>query len=142
MTTENIFETRIISSLHKVFPDEELTAEVLTEGSALLNERYHFQVAYRGPNHLIRYIEVAITSELEDYITIRKVGLSPAEYVIQADHDDNVLRTEPGLFPDPLYSLEEKAIHTLPNSWQSLWITVDLDDKAPVGKHPIELTFL
>lgn len=141
MTQKNIFETRLISSLHKVFPDEELQVKPHTEGSALLDERYSFQVAYRGQAHLIRFIKVSIDSPLEEYITVRKVGLSPAEYLIQADHDENILRKEPGLYPDPLYSLEEKSIHTVPHGWQALWFTVALDEQAPIGTHPITITF-
>lgn len=44
---EYTFETKMVSSLVKVFPDEELQAQEFTKGTALLNERFSFQVAYR-----------------------------------------------------------------------------------------------
>src|SRR5690625_2347974 len=125
----------------KVFPDEELQANEFTEGTALLNERYSFQIAFRSTSYLIRLIKVSVESELKDYITVRKVGLSPAEYVIQPDHDEHVLRSKSGLFPDPLYSLEEKTVNAVPNTWQSVWVTVELDDKVKAGKYPIDIVF-
>src|SRR5690625_3083891 len=138
-----MFESRCVSSLVKVFPDEELQAQPFNEGTALLNERYSFQVAYRGnrKGNVIKNIDVAVESELLDLISVRKVGLSPAEYTIQHDRDENVLRTEPGLYPDPLYPLEDVSINALPECWQSVWITVELDEQVSSGSFPIVITF-
>lgn len=138
---EFTFETRLVSSLIKVFPDEELKAQRFTAGTALLNERYSFQVAYRRRGRILKNIEINLESELKDLVTIRKTGLSPAEYMIQHDYDDNVLRTEPGLYPDPLYSLEETAINALPEYWQSLWVTIETNEQVSAGNYPITISF-
>lgn len=143
MQTENfIVETRLLSSLVKVFPDQALKDQAFKEGTALLNERYAFQVAYRRRGRILKNIDVKIESELNELITVRRVGLSPAEYTIQHDHDENVLRTEPGLYPDPLYPMEEVKVNVLPEAWQSLWITVELTDQVKAGRFPIQITFI
>lgn len=139
---EFAFETRSLSSLVKVFPDEALTASALNTGTALLKERYAFQIAYRRVGRILKNIEFKVESDLQDAITIRKVGLSPAEYVIQYDVDNNVERTTPGLYPDPLYPVEDLTINALPGNWQSIWLTVDLKEDVQPGKHLIKSTFL
>lgn len=139
---EYTFETRCVSSLVKVFPDEPLKVAAFNKGTALLEERYAFQIAYRRRGRILKNIEFKVESELKDLITVRKVGLSPAEYTVQHDHDDNVLRTEPGLYPDPLYPIEDVKINALPEYWQSLWITVDLKGDVKAGNFPITCTFI
>ena len=138
---EYTFETKIVSSLVKVFPDEELHAQEFTEGTALLNEKFSFQVAYRRRGRILKNIQVQVESELENIISIRKTGLSPAEYIIQHDHDEHVLRTTSGLYPDPLYPLEDIKINALPENWQSLWITIETNEKIHAGKYPISISF-
>ena len=47
MTQKNItVETKLISSLEKVFADEPLKADTYNKGTALNNEVYSFQVAF------------------------------------------------------------------------------------------------
>lgn len=48
MNTADQMETRCLSSLSKVFADEEMKEQPLTKASALLNETYSFQVAFRA----------------------------------------------------------------------------------------------
>ncbi|WP_246367172.1 DUF4091 domain-containing protein [Paraliobacillus salinarum] len=136
-----ILETKCISSLEKVFPDEELTCSSFNEASALLNETYSFQVAYRNKQSLFDQISIEIESELQDLITLRSVGLVPSELPCYADHDDNILRKTPGLYPDPLYPIEENGLVGLPNQWRSVWITVNLNEKATPGTHNIKIVF-
>ncbi|WP_374019131.1 DUF4091 domain-containing protein [Paenibacillus thiaminolyticus] len=139
--TQNInFETRCLHSLVKVFADEDLKAPAYVQGSALIGEYYSFQVAYRSTS-LMKHIRMSVESSLAEYITVRSVGLVPSELPIYEDHDDYVLRTKPGLYPDPLYDLEGDAVRTLPNQWRSVWITVQVTEKAAAGVHPIRIRF-
>lgn len=78
---------------------------------------------------------------MKKYITVRQVGLSPAEYTAQHDHDDDVLRTKPGLYPDPLFPVEDVTLTALPSYWQSLWFTVELDNQVSAGTYPITVLF-
>lgn len=134
-------ETRILHSLVKVFPDEELQAAPgKTQGAALLNEVFSYQVAYRSP-HLIPAVKVKAESELGDLVTLRSVGLVPSELPIYSDHDDNVLRSTPGLYPDPLLPLTSGELRAYPGQWRSVWVTVDPKGQAKPGLYPITVRF-
>src|SRR5699024_11934320 len=89
-------ETRCLSSLSKVFSDEELMDSPVKTGSALWKETYSFQVAYKwgGDRPTNMFVEVA--SELSPFIQIRSVGLVPSEFPIYCDHDKYILRATPG----------------------------------------------
>ncbi|AZN39976.1 DUF4091 domain-containing protein [Paenibacillus albus] len=141
-TVSPAFELRTISSLAKVFADEELSAPSHPRASALANETFAFQVAYRS-KQLLKGINVKVSSTLSDVISIRSVGLVPSELPVYADHDEHVLRTAPGLYPDPLFEVESKAgIIAFPSQWRAIWVTVDLAQKqAAAGNHTIELAF-
>lgn len=144
MQNNILFETRLISSLEKVFADGELSACEWSSGSMLCNEVYSFQVAYRSVtelNHIIRNVDVKIVSELSPWITVREVGLVPSEMPNYADHDDNVLRTAPGLYPDILKPLDTYGLTVVPGQWRALWITVNPKGKASAGRYPVEICF-
>jgi len=142
MTTKNtMYETRCLSSLTKVFADEELKDAPYQKGSTLLNETYTFQIAYRTKGWLTKGIQVDVTSDLADRIQLRTVGLAPSEFPIYPDHDDDVLRTTPGLYPDPLYPVTDEGIIAFPNQWRSLWVTVDVGADVPSGEHDIDIIF-
>lgn len=132
------FETRTIHSLVKVFADEPLNAEPFDQASALLNEMYSFQLAYRSDRQ-IKHVRAEAKSALPGSVTIREVGLVPAEFPMYADHDGFLLRDTPGLYPDPLYPLNEGLV-CLPNQWRSLWVTVEPDSGAEPGLYEIALS--
>lgn len=138
MTKKRDFEVRTLSSLSKVFADEELKDQPVKRGSCLLGEVFSFQVAYRSAA-LLKGIEVVVDSELEKWIEVRSVGLVPAE-MVGAMCDDNVLRTTPGLYPDPLLSIAE-GCPALPGQWRSLWVTVRVPRKGLKGKYDIGIGF-
>ena len=129
-----MLETRLLSSLSKVFADEELTDPAVAKGSCLRGEVFSFQLAYRSPVS-VKGIEIEIESSLQRYIDVRVVGLVPAEF-LGAHFDDDVLRTTPGLYPDPLYGLES-GIDALPGQWRALWVRVRVPPRRVQGQHPI-----
>ncbi|RCW49013.1 DUF4091 domain-containing protein [Paenibacillus prosopidis] len=134
-----VLETRCLSSLAKVFPDQELTDPVTDKGSALRNEAFSFQVAFRA-NHILKELKVRIESDLAEQISVRSVGLVPSELPIYGDHDDFILRAAPGLYPDPLYPVDEKeGLTALPVQWRAIWLTVDIHAQTPPGIHPIRI---
>lgn len=75
---EKQFLTKSIGSLTKVFANQELHNEEVMKGSALLNETYSFQIAYKSPV-LLKSINARVSSELEEIISIRSVGLVPSK---------------------------------------------------------------
>ncbi|MGG1516886.1 DUF4091 domain-containing protein [Paenibacillus oryzisoli] len=136
-----VFETRCLHSLVKVFPDEELGAESYERGTALRGETFHFQVAYRAPS-LTKPIRVSVKSPLQAAITLQEVGLAPSELPCQRRHDDHVLRVTPGLYPDPLYPIEEeRGVIGIHYQWRSVWITVELDEETPAGEYAVTVQF-
>lgn len=141
LTQNRLLETRVLSSLEKVFSDENLKAVQWDNGSMLSNEVYSFQVAYKWNYPKLNNVQVNVCSELQPWIKTRKVGLIPSEMPCYADHDDNVLRTAPGLYPDSLYPVDTDGITLLPEQWRSLWFTVDPNGQAKPGVYPIEITF-
>lgn len=140
-TVDQVFETRCLSSLEKVFADEELTCKSINEGSALLNETYSFQVAYRNNGGLFKGITIDVESDIKDLISVRTVGLVPSELPCYNDHDDHILRSTPGLYPDPLFPLDDDGIVGFPSQWRSIWVTVALNEKIEQGIHDIKVIF-
>lgn len=133
------FETRCISSLEKVFADEELTAPHVERGTALRGEVHAFQIAYRSAWTKKR-LRAQVKTLLDATISLRAVGLVPSEFPVHPDHDEHVLRATPGLYPDPLYPYDEAAGFTaFGGQWRSLWVTVELPEDAAAGHYPIKI---
>jgi len=139
---EIMFEVRCISSLYKVFPDEELQAESHQSATALAGERFSFQVAYRS-QHAQKYpVKVSIESQLVSEISLRTVGYAPSDLPSYGDHDENVIRCTPGLYPDPLFPLTGSYdVDALPNQWRAVWVTTVLPADIARGEYPIGLQF-
>ncbi|MGZ9583621.1 DUF4091 domain-containing protein [Paenibacillus marinisediminis] len=136
------WELILLSSLAKVFPDEELQDKAHEQGSTLLNEAYSFQLAYKAP-YALKDLRVNVATDLEASFSSYAVGVVPSEYPIHAGHDDNLLRTTPGLYPDPLYTEQEGgSFLALPNQWRSIWITVKTDKRTEPGKHELKVQLI
>src|SRR5699024_11114298 len=71
----------------------------------------------------------------------RTVGLAPSEFPMYPNHDDNVLRVTPGLYPDPLYPVTDEGITAFPNQWRSLWVTIEVGEDVIPDKHDIHIAF-
>ncbi|MEH7273649.1 DUF4091 domain-containing protein [Neobacillus vireti] len=141
MGVNHEFQTRLLSSLTKVFPDSELTDQPITTGTALCNETFSFQVAYKSTWH-VKQIKVKATSAFNERMTVRSVGLVPSELPCVEDQDDIVLRKTPGLYPDPLNPLEDaEGVTAFPGQWRSIWISVDLQNAKLSGSYPIDISF-
>ena len=135
------FETRCLSSLAKVFPDDDIIDPPFQNGTALWNEIYSFQVAYRINGQMLKGINVEVISSITDNIQIRSVGLVPSEFPIYHDHDEHILRSTPGLYPDPLFPIADDGLTAFPNQWRSVWVTVDVNKSMAPGVHPIHIVF-
>ena len=131
-------ETRCVSSLAKVFADEEIVDPIFNKASALLNETYSFQVAYKVKEKEFESLKVIIESDLKDIVNSRAVGLVPSEFPIYDDHDEHILRSTPGLYPDPLYPLDKNKLSVVYNQWHSVWISVHLNADVSSGYIPLK----
>lgn len=136
-----LLNTQVLSSLSKVFADEALSQPLLQKASAFMNETYSFQVAVQAPA-LMKSVQVKVRGQLSDVIQVRTVGLVPSELPWMHDADLHVLRTTPGLYPDPLYAVDEQEGLTLfPEQWRSVWATVSLNGQVQPGSYEIEIAF-
>lgn len=135
------FQTKSLSSLSKVFADEAPLEAAYTHASALKGESFAFQIAYTS-DQLLKNIGVEVTSTLGLPFTIRAVGLVPSEMPCYADHDPHVIRTTPGLYPDPLYPLEDSTVTALSGQWRSVWIHVELDSSVLAGTYNLHVGFI
>ena len=141
MDKSDKLEIRILSSLEKVFADEELKAEPFSSVSIFQNEVCSFQTAYRWNGPLLKGVKIDLTSPISEHITVRTVGLAPSEMPCYADYDDNILRSTPGLCPDILMPYGDSGITLLPGQWRSAWITVRPEGGLGPGNYPIRIEF-
>lgn len=142
---EDAMNFRIISSLEKCFLDEKIDAKKeLCKASLLKNESFSFQLAYQTklPTHNYLPVRLEIISPLKEHIEVYRVQNLPCEMpFFHNQWDDDVLRTESGLYPDALIPMDDDRIlvfHTL----HALWFDVKGREELPAGVYPVTLRFV
>ncbi len=132
-----MFESIAVSSLCKVFPDEKPRDVLSGQASFFRNEPWSFQVAYRWSG--LAASEMSVIAETAPGMKARlyEVGLVPSGLPCYPDHDDNVVRTDPGLYPDPLFPRPDGLFPLVPGEWRSVWIEAEPDPLHPAGDHRI-----
>lgn len=133
-----ILEIKQVSSLERIFLDGKCTMNEISGGTALKGERISYQLAYKSDS--VVDAKVTVKSELVDSVTVRNVGNVPSEIPIWEDHDDDYERTEPGLFPDVLFPIDDGYLAIKKQNWYSLWITADIPEDIKAGNYDIEVT--
>lgn len=129
---------RLVSSMTKVFLDEEPREDLPREGVTLFgNECFSFQAAWSNLDAEARsFVRVGIESPLGALVRVRQVCHVPVRYAAMPDADDNYLRKSPGLFPDLLAEPEGDLVlwHGM---WESAWIDVDASEGIAPGTYPV-----
>ena len=136
-------ETKIISSLGKVFPDKVQGSEI-DKISVFADEPASFQIAYRiDEARPCELLYAQVETDIDDYETY-KVAYVPVINALPIKPDEFFDRTEPGLYPDILYKRQnhsvinnegfpwgniffeqgEKNLLNATHAWQSLWVTL------------------
>ena len=140
--------TRFISSLEKCFLDEQIkTKKEVKRLSMLKNERLSFQFCYqvdcRKPVHNYRAARLEVVSPLKDRLKLRRVENVPVEmpFYNPLHVDEDALRAEPGLFPDPLTPFEGDRLLVFP-SLHALWIDVEGTEELAAGSYPVTFRLL
>ena len=124
-----------VSSLEKVFADEELNAPNLKKSSVLRGEVFSFQFAYYCDTKVD--FSIKVDSPLSNEIEIRETALVPCEVPAEESGDSpDLLRTTPGLYPDPLLPIDGEII-TTPKQWRTVWLTARIADDEPAGAKTI-----
>ena len=99
-----MLETRLVSSLAKIFPDE-ISGSTLKSATTLSNEPFSFQVAFKNAD--LKSDAVQIYVRIETDIGLRniseyKVGFVPVLRAAPQNADGYFERRQPGLYPDML----------------------------------------
>ncbi len=131
-----MLKLRIVSSLEKIFNDEELLASEVGGSAALREEVAAFQVAVWSDQR--QWLKLDIQSKLPH--TVRTVEPTPSNYAA-FDNDGNYLRTTSGLYPDCLMPFNAGAPWSLPRrQWRAFWITVPIAKDCAAGKYEFSIT--
>lgn len=136
-------ESKILSSLEKVFSAETPSATEVSEALCLQGERFHFQIAYRLEDESINSLvtPIRLTSDLEDSIKLYQVKEVPVRVPWWNGNDDYFLKKTPGMYPDLLIPCEN-GIKLLNHQWRSLWVEVAVPENAAPGCHNISIQLL
>lgn len=127
-------KTYILSSLAKVFPDEEpKTYETIEELSAFRNEKTAFQVAFSSD---VGIDDLSFSTS--ENLKIYKVGCVASIKAADEKADDYYLRKASGLYPDVLKPYNGEKFKLPANTWMSFWIE---GENLSAGKHKTDVCF-
>ncbi|MFZ2537779.1 MAG: DUF4091 domain-containing protein [Oscillospiraceae bacterium] len=140
---------KVISSLEKVFPDQEPTASKLVGNESIFRgESYSFQIAFKidetGGHKRVDFIP-KIVCEVAKNVTVKNVSLVPCEMTCFEDRDDDYIReAQPGLYPDVISDIGcEYGLATALNTmWRSVWVEFKPDENTSSGTHSIMVEFV
>ena len=131
-------QTRIVSSLEKVFCSERLDAESIDRLVLLRGECGSFQIACRSEARS----EVSCTLRVREggpALTLRRLGWVPSLLPAMPD-DPFILTSEPGLFPDPL--MPGNRLTMVRGKWNAFWVTVAVPPDAVPGRYEVEISLV
>ncbi len=140
-----MLKTKLVSSLDKPFLDETIDGKCeFISASMLKNERLSFQLLYTDTNdgeYRIKHARVSVSSVLEPYLRLRTVEqvqtLMPTYLGL---YDKDYLRTEPGLYPDPILPLrDDNRVIVFGTRLYSIWVDVDPRGAVDAGEYPIRI---
>ena len=134
-----------LTSLDKVFLHKEPSATCEPIRTVLANEAFSFQIAWfaeaeEADGHHAPYVRVTVEEDYGGAVRLKEVGHVPSELPAYPNADDDYLTKLPGLFPDPLYELEDGIVRLVANQWRSLWVEFHPDGRLPAGTYPIRVT--
>ena len=159
-------ETKLVSSLVKVFPDKADGAEI-SRATLLQNEPFSFQITYKNAETEKDVIPVSVKVETDldiSLISEYSVGYVPVIHAELKDSDEYFERKTPALYPDMLlarktYSetcddgqpwaprwIEQEQnvlIESVSDAYQCLWFTVNEFGKTiEPGEYTVKVSFL
>lgn len=139
------YQTKVFSSLAKIFPSEEPTNVEIDRVTILKNERESFQVAYFAKFDCPKFFEelekVEVESELSAYIKKYRVGSVNSNLPMYAYNDGDMLTMTPKAIPDILYPFE-RVNRTIYDSWQTFWFEIDTKGEVEAGEYDVKVKFV
>lgn len=135
-----------LSSLDKVFLDQEPLESCHMVDAIFKNETFSFQIAYYSEFYEDEFnspiLTVSAQNDFGGCVRLRSVGYVPAELPAYPASDEDYLSKKPGLFPDPLYDIPNNEIKAVPFQWRSLWVDFEPKEYTPAGNYAICIKFL
>lgn len=137
------YQMKVLSSLVKVFPDEEpVYRPECLKLSGLWGETISYQVAYTGDFFMRERVDLKVISPIAEHVRVRTVEHVPVGRATNGIVDDNYLRTTSGLYPDLLRDVKDGKVYIRSRQWSSLWVDVKLTDEIPAGEYDIEIQLI
>ena len=125
-----------LSSLIKVFSDEEPTAQPFTKLSCLSNERVQLQVAFCNDSDC--EVNVKVDCKFKDCINVYYVEEIYSKNPVHALQDNYTLRKKSGYFPELLRPLEG-CFNAKANKWNSIWLEFVPNPTLVAGEQKINV---
>lgn len=143
-----MIQTKLLSSLDKCFPDENLTRHTpVKKLSVLKNQRFSLQFAFvetdlLGPHR--RWVKVAVDGA-PGRVEVRLTENVPSAMPLYPGRggDENYLRLTPGLYPDLLRPLSvEGSVPLLAGQLRTAWIDVFPEGSFAPGEHTVSVSLV
>ena len=135
-----ILKSFIVSSLEKVFPDEEPRA---FDGrvEAFKNESTSFQITWKmeGEPNARDYFKMYVESPVAAFVRVRRVRFVPVLFPTLPGADDNYLRKTPGLYPDPITDETDHRFPAFSDHFESAWLDIECPEEIPAGEYPVNI---
>lgn len=125
-----------LSSLIKVFSDEEPTAQPFTKLSCLSNEIVQLQVAFCNDSDC--EVNVKVDCKFKDCINVYYVEEIYSKNPVHALQDNYTLRKKSGYFPELLRPLDG-CFNAKANKWNSIWLEVVPNPTLVAGEQKINV---
>ena len=125
-----------LSSLIKVFSDEEPTAQPFTKLSCLSNERVQLQVAFCNDSDC--EVNVKVDCKFKDCINVYYVEEIYSKNPVHALQDNYTLRKKSGYFPELLRPLDG-CFNAKANKWNSIWLEFVPNPTLVAGEQKINV---
>lgn len=137
-------QLRPLSALAKVFP-QRIYGRATREIYGITGQEVSFQIAYRiAPEDKYTHgnLKVELVSPFNDSTELYSVGYVPSVLSAYPERTDkNYISTESGIFPDPLFPVENNTVFAAKYNWHSLWVSIKLPEDCPAGDYSIIVRF-
>ncbi len=131
----DIIKIRAISSLEKLYYEDKITQQELTQFSMLRNEKKSFQVAFETQEEC--ELQVTVSSTIKDIRLYEVKHIRSNLPMWKKDVDDYYRFSESGYYPDLLMPLKDD-VFTAKKGVNVLWLEVNAVS-GDVGEHSIEV---
>lgn len=131
-------DIKILSSLAKVFSDEEPKNTPIKNLSAMRNEKTSFQIAYS--TDIDMDLKLNIKSELNEVLKLYRVQEINSCSGAYQKQDDYTLRRTASYYPDLLVPTDGD-LHSVGGKWQSIWVEIATEELIKSGEYTIVIEF-